>query len=742
MPLSISSSSGSSRLIKPLPEIPAPTGLLCELLGSGQRAKIFTPFPAFSWEVPGQAGFQSAYQVKVWREPQIAGETLVLVWDSGEVSSPQSLHIRYQGPPLQPEKSYQWSVRIWDTQGVPSDWAYHQSFSTGKNLQEDATSHFDPEEVLENPVVEVEKKSGTVFADFGKVAFSRLFLMVEDCPEEGVTLTVHLGEKSGDTEFTLDRQPPGSIRYQKHEVRLSKGKNCIRLIPPPDARNTGVRAVKMPLGVAEVFPFRFCEIENIPAGIFKGLKVSRETVHYPFDEAASFFESNDLLLNQVWDLCKYTIKATSFCGIYVDGDRERIPYESDAFINQLCHYQVDREFAMGRRSWEYLMTEPTWPTEWILFSVMTAWIDYEHTGDLRPLKKWFEPLKAKTLLGLAREDGLISTRTDKLTDALMDSVGLTKKLRDFTKHGLRDLVDWPPAEFTNGGLGERDGYEMREVNTVVNAFHAHVLRLMSRIAAALGEKDDSNFFLGRSDKVVDAINQKLFDPERGIYLDGEGSTHASLHANMFPLAFDLVPAPRKFSVLAFVKSRGMACSVYGAQFLLDALFLNGEAEHAFQLMTAPHDRSWWNMVSQGSSVTWEAWDVKYKNNLDWNHAWGAAPANILPRFVLGVRPLSPGFSEILIAPNPGPLLGVCGFVPTIRGRVKVGFDITKNEKTLERDLNMELVIPGNTSARLDLSGFGAHPKVVYLNGRDVSGTSAVFEGLLPGRHIVRALFAD
>lgn len=39
---------------------------------------------------------------------------------------------------------------------------------------------------------------------------------------------------------------------------------------------------------------------------------------------------------------------------------------------------------------------------------------------------------------------------------------------------------------------------------------------------------------------------------------------------MMPLAFGLVPQARKKKVTDFVVSRGMACSVYAAQYLLVA----------------------------------------------------------------------------------------------------------------------------------------------------------------------------
>ena len=40
----------------------------------------------------------------------------------------------------------------------------------------------------------------------------------------------------------------------------------------------------------------------------------------------------------------------------------------------------------------------------------------------------------------------------------------------------------------------------------------------------------------------------------------------------------------------------MACSVYGSQYLLEALYKAGEADYALQLMTSDSKRSWLNMI--------------------------------------------------------------------------------------------------------------------------------------------------
>ena len=177
----------------------------------------------------------------------------------------------------------------------------------------------------------------------------------------------------------------------------------------------------MKLSLIHIFPFRYCEIEGYEAPLTPA-SVVRETVHYPFDETASSFRCSNDTLNQIWELCKYSVRATSFSGIYVDGDRERIPYEADALINQLCHYGVDREYAIARRSHEYLLQHPTWPTEWILQALSIAWYDYLYTGDSRSLESSYELLKPRILMALREKNGLISTTTGLQTDDFLRSI--------------------------------------------------------------------------------------------------------------------------------------------------------------------------------------------------------------------------------------------------------------------------------------------------------------------------------
>ena len=134
----------------------------------------------------------------------------------------------------------------------------------------------------------------------------------------------------------------------------------------------------------EVTPFRYAEIINTPSEI-SSEHVKQIALFYYFDEKKSEFTSSDNNLNQVWDLCKYTMKMTPFLALYADGNRERMPYEADSYIQQLGHYAVDREYAVARYTLQFLLRNPSWPTEWHMHTVLMAWQDYMQTGNIELL---------------------------------------------------------------------------------------------------------------------------------------------------------------------------------------------------------------------------------------------------------------------------------------------------------------------------------------------------------------------
>lgn len=639
-----------------------PTGLLVDLQDARGGVPITDDKPRFSWILPDGPSWkrQVAYQIAFFD----AGNNPI--FDSGRVRSALSTAVLLPSFNPQRNQTYTFKVRCWNSSGQVSEWSETAKFSIARSPMRFHVSPKDRLVVREETPLRVEKRSGQLRVyDFGRAMFGNVIVS----GPVGERVTVRLGELL--TNGRINRSPGGNVRFYDETVTLGEsGKGSLRLT----AKDTR----RMPTDIGPVMPFRYIEVDG---ALSDDITVKRTVVTVPFNTNASAFTSSDETLNRVWQLCKDTMEATSFCGVYVDGDRERLPYEADAYINMLGHYCVDRSYATARHTHELLMLEPTWPTEWILFSVLMAWQDYLHTGDIDSIKRHIKTIDAKSLQALAGLDGLISTVNPAPSKAVLKSI--------YRNEAIRDIVDWPQ--------GERDNVELMPVSTIINAFYLAALRDLGAMYEALGYDVKAAEVALTFNRVYRAFHDQCFDPVLERYTDGLASKHAGLHANMFPLAFGLVPDEWVGKVAEYVAGRGMACSVYGAQFLIDGLYRAGRASDALSLLSSRSDRSWGHMVFDvGTTMALEAWDTRYKPNQDWNHAWGAAPANLIPRWLVGVWPTTPGAETLRIAPQPAELSFFKAKVPTIRGAVDVDFRQT------ETTANLSVTLPGNTSATVVL----------------------------------------
>ena len=510
--------------------------------------------------------------------------------------------------------------------------------------------------------------AGRQVADFGRDAVGWLEL---DGAAAG-PYEIVLGELVDAGGNVTNAYPKSSIRCQRLKGEKPAGR--YRVPMPPDRFNLKgydpkAPAILLPERFGIVFPFRYVELVAVPPAT----TLRQFAVNYPIDMGKSAFACDNADLVRIYDFCKYSILATSFCGVYVDGDRERTPYEADAYINQLDHYAIDDDCSLGRKSHEWLMEHSTWPTEWRQHSIKMAWADWMWTGDTRSIAKYYDALCGPKLMA----------RYVRSSDGLLETGGERRK---GARPGASDIVDWPHAS--------RDGFVFRPVNAVVNAFYYRNLLELADIARALGKDDDAARFAVRAVAVHAAFQKAFYRPETKCYADGEGTDHASLHANAAALAFGLVPSERVKDIVAFLERKGMACSVYFAQYLLEALCLADRADLAVKLMLDKGNKGWLGMMDFGSTVSMEAWTVADKPNLDLNHAWGAAPLNIISRFILGVTPLEPGFRRVSIRPQLGGLQHVQATVPTVAG--PIALDATPDRLVFTSPVPSVAVFAGRT----------------------------------------------
>jgi len=166
----------------------------------------------------------------------------------------------------------------------------------------------------------------------------------------------------------------------------------------------------------------------------------------------------------------------------------------------------------------------------------------------------------------------------------------------------------------------------------------------------------------------------------------------------------------------FAANAGRIGSPFHGFFVLDALFDNGEDGAAADFMR----RFWGAMLDLGAttfyehySLDWAANSVPERQNSQC-HGWSAAPAYALPARVLGVRPLAPGFTHVLVEPQTAGLAWAAGVVPTPAGAVRVSW---QRSPML---LRVEIDAPQSCGLVVSLPATRGRMRAVIVDGKETA----------------------
>ena len=297
-------------------------------------------------------------------------------------------------------------------------------------------------------------KGGSWLADFGSELMGGASLRVRGA-REGDTVLLEMGEELSGSTTVLE--PMRTKNNYSMVWTLAEGDNTLEQ--------------------HEYFLFRWAQLtlsgaRAAEAGVEGGssappFELTAWVVAYPFDDAAAYFESSNSTLNAVWSLCKNTIRVTSLDTATDSNTRERRPYEADALVTAQSFYALSTDLVWPRHTARYLLTNPTWPTEWRQSMALLALEDFMASG---------EPSLAVAAADL---DGLLVASQRGCIDRSSGLVDFTSCSRQ--GGAQRDVIDWPQPS--------RDGYILSNVSSCVNAYAVGALAALGRLAEATGRPE-------------------------------------------------------------------------------------------------------------------------------------------------------------------------------------------------------------------------------------------------------------
>lgn len=277
--------------------------------------------------------------------------------------------------------------------------------------------------------------------------------------------------------------------------------------------------------------------------------------------------------------------------------------------------------------------------------------------------------------------------------------------------------DWVPAGATESNVFFADAYFYR--NAV----------LMAKIAGVLNNSSDVTKYNTLATNIKNAFNVRYLN-SNSYYGNNTQS------GNAIALDFDLVPAGYQVNVLnsllnnVLSNNNHFTTGILGTKSVIEALWQNNRSDVVFDLLLQTTYPSFLDMMKT-NGLCGEHWNpADYigsgMNSMN-HHMFGGGPGAWTVKAAVGISPLEPGYSKILIQPEVvGDLTSGNGTISTPKGQVSSSW--TKVSGT---QFNLNVTIPANSTAIVSIPTLGgtssqiAEGGVTIYNGGFVSGRNGI-----------------
>jgi alpha-L-rhamnosidase len=250
-----------------------------------------------------------------------------------------------------------------------------------------------------------------------------------------------------------------------------------------------------------------------------------------------------------------------------------------------------------------------------------------------------------------------------------------------------NYVDWTSPWDRGVPPGADDGH-----STTISLLYAYALQRAADLEEGVGMRGAGADYRARAEAVRAAIRARAWDSARGLFRDAPDTSAYSQQTNVLAVLADAVPiaAQRGLMERVLADTTLTQASYYFSFYVLEALRKAGLGDRYIERLTP-----WQAMLKLGLTSAPENPEPTRSDT----HAWAAHPNYGLLATVLGVRPSSPGFRTVRIAPALGPLRRAEGRVPHPFGDIDV-----QVRREGQRGLRAEITLPRGLSGEFEWQG--------------------------------------
>ena len=218
-------------------------------------------------------------------------------------------------------------------------------------------------------------------------------------------------------------------------------------------------------------------------------------------------------------------------------------------------------------------------------------------------------------------------------------------------------------------------------------------RITADVAELLGLDDEHREFDAIATELHRAFNENYVSPDGTVASDCTTVYSLAIAFNLLSAEHETF-AGNRLAELAEQAGFRISTGFAGTPFITDALTRTGHVDVAYHLLLEHECPSWLYPVTMGATTVWERWDSMLPDGsinpgqmTSFNHYALGAVADWMHRVIGGIAPLRPGYSSVLVAPQPGGgLTEAEASLVTPHGRVAVHWTFDNERFAVDVDL--------------------------------------------------------
>jgi alpha-L-rhamnosidase len=259
------------------------------------------------------------------------------------------------------------------------------------------------------------------------------------------------------------------------------------------------------------------------------------------------------------------------------------------------------------------------------------------------------------------------------------------------------------AWFSGDWLNLEEVDRLEEHKVIATAYFAQNTRMMSEMAAALGQTAQAKQWAALVPAIERAFTEAYVKPDGSIYT-GTQTVYA------MALGMDLISDPTKREGAARQFTQKLAGDNYhlktgflGTPWLLPALSSIDRSDLAYRLLLNEDYPSWGFEVKMGATTMWERWNTIRANGEfgpvgmnSFNHYAYGAVGDWMFQHIGGLQAIEPGYKKARLQPLAGK-----GGLTSAKATLHTTYGLLMCNWKLEgKTLTLEAIIPVNTSAEI------------------------------------------